>query len=177
MPRELASSVSRIMSIPPAWKERFARGLFPEPGQCVGRPPFNPSWRRWVSGSLQLPHLLEGGYAFTDGSGLDQHHPTLRVAGWSVVVYDRDRRYVGAMFGAVPPEFGIAGTARDGEDFAMLMCSQNLLGCFTVRADCKGTLSCCQSPLMAMSARNPRAHLRRQVHAREDFCVRPFRAC
>eukprot|EP00959_Pyramimonas_sp_CCMP1952_P381850 8001635-Pyramimonas_sp.AAC.1 len=105
---------------PPAWKEMFARGLFPEPGQCAGRPPFNPSWGPWVHGALQLPILLEGGHVFTDGSGLDQHHPPLRVAGWSVALHSSDRCYVGALFGAVPPDIGITGTARDGEDYAML---------------------------------------------------------
>eukprot|EP00959_Pyramimonas_sp_CCMP1952_P044563 931027-Pyramimonas_sp.AAC.1 len=60
MPTELARSAGRMRQSPPAWKERFARGLFPGPGLCVGGPPFSPSWGMQVHGALQLPILLEG---------------------------------------------------------------------------------------------------------------------
>eukprot|EP00959_Pyramimonas_sp_CCMP1952_P090012 1884252-Pyramimonas_sp.AAC.1 len=51
---------------------------------------------RQMHGALQLLVVIEGGYVFTDGAGLDQHHPPRRGAGWRVVLHDSDRCYVGA---------------------------------------------------------------------------------
>eukprot|EP00959_Pyramimonas_sp_CCMP1952_P003476 72977-Pyramimonas_sp.AAC.1 len=86
-----------------------------------------------------------------------------------------DRVFLGAIYGVVPPEFATTHTARDGEDYAMLMVSQHVLGTFSVLADCKATLSCCTCPQSATSVANPRAHLWLRVHSREDFPQRVFK--
>eukprot|EP00959_Pyramimonas_sp_CCMP1952_P267402 5591308-Pyramimonas_sp.AAC.1 len=96
------------------------------------------------------------------------------VAGWRVVLHDSDRCYVGAIFRAVPPDCGTLGAAREGEDYATLMCAENVLGQLTGRADCRSALSCCQSPKLSTSECNPRAHLWRRVHVREDIRARPI---
>ena len=60
----LAKAAAIVGRAPPAWRERFARGLFPEPGLCVSRPPFDPSWGLRGTG-VELPLSLEEGFVFT----------------------------------------------------------------------------------------------------------------
>eukprot|EP00959_Pyramimonas_sp_CCMP1952_P050949 1064294-Pyramimonas_sp.AAC.1 len=49
------------------------------------------------------------------------------------------------------------------------MASVHVLGDFSLRADCKATLSCCSDVRKATSVTNPRAHLWLRVHGREEF--------
>ena len=84
------------------------------------------------------------------------------------MLYDSERRFVGVLYGAVPPLFGPQQVARDGEDFAVLKVSELVFGRFSVLSDCKGTLNCCRKPAMAQAPSNARAHLWSRVHSRED---------
>eukprot|EP00959_Pyramimonas_sp_CCMP1952_P329419 6896582-Pyramimonas_sp.AAC.1 len=49
--------------------------------------------------------------------------------------------------------------AKCGEDYAMLIVSRQVLGSHAVLSDCKGTLSYCRSPSLAVGAGNPRANV------------------
>ena len=52
----------------------------------------------------------------------------MRTAGWSVVVYDSDRRLVAEAWGAVPLEEAPEQLARDGEDYAVKILTDQVSG-------------------------------------------------
>ena len=88
--------------------------------------------------------------------------------------FSADGTYRGAIYGVVPPEFAITNTARDGEYYAAYMASVHVLGEFSLRADCKATLSCCSDVRKSTGVTNPRAHLWIRVHGREEFQISLF---
>ncbi|CAK0827805.1 unnamed protein product, partial [Prorocentrum cordatum] len=97
--------------------ELFARGLFPDASVRQPRPGtdyFQSSTSRRTSG----PHL-DGHRVFVDGSGLDQAHPRLRAAGWSVVVHDAGRRLAAEAQGAAPIQEAPEQLARGRGDCAV----------------------------------------------------------
>eukprot|EP00959_Pyramimonas_sp_CCMP1952_P139627 2922000-Pyramimonas_sp.AAC.1 len=83
---------------------------------------------------------VEDGFVFTDGNGFYTEIPYVRSAGWTVVVYDNERRRIARYVGAVPYDVCPRQVAKCGEDYAMLIVSRQVMGTYTVSSDCEGTL-------------------------------------
>eukprot|EP00959_Pyramimonas_sp_CCMP1952_P413880 8671840-Pyramimonas_sp.AAC.1 len=98
LPTELLGAVKRMKQAPGALQTLFCRGILPDPAQA---------------------RLF-----FTDGSAFYTDISHMRSAGWSVVVYDHERRRLARYYGAVPKDVRPLQVAKCGEDYAMLMVSR-----------------------------------------------------
>ena len=76
-------------------------------------------------------------------------------------------------YGAVPYELGPFQTARDGEDFAILMLSRNALlgGRIAVHVDCEGTLGCAYALPCSDWGKEQRAHWWSEINDRLDLAT------
>ena len=88
----------------------FARRIFPDPVEWLGRPVRNADDDyiqriRWPLSGMVIP---EGSGMFTDGGGYENHYPRLRVAGWAAVAADHNCEVIAAIGGVElmrePPE-------------------------------------------------------------------------
>ncbi|CAK0887341.1 unnamed protein product, partial [Prorocentrum cordatum] len=87
-----AAARAELMGRP--FTELFARGLFPDISELVQRPlRTDDDFKRATSGP-NLGPCADGEHVFADGSGLDQNCPSLRAAGWSIIVFDKHRKLV-----------------------------------------------------------------------------------
>ena len=159
---ELRQAAQEVAKLGEPFTELFARGLFADVGELYERPPRTPEMefvctRGWRDIG---PFLEDGALVFVDGSGLDQDHPRLRTAGWAVVIYDNQRRFRAAAWGAVPLAEGPDQLPRDGEDFAVKMLLSVVAGGrYKLHIDCLATARCAAAPLEAAGPSAPRAHL------------------
>ena len=138
--------------------ENFARGLFPDVSSLLPKPASSSSMEvTWINrpASGRMSGLI-----FCDGSGTHPHWPQLRRAGWSVVQVDRFGKMISAAYGPVPFDHAPEQVARDGEDYAVFMCSLVATPPLQIYSDCSGTVRCIRSgPQYSSSPANPRAHL------------------
>ena len=138
--------------------EMFARAVFPAPEALL------PALLNSTQAQVHWINCPEGGRMsgtlFTDGSGLHPRWPQLRRAGWAVVQVDASGQLVAAAYGPVPHDEAPEQIARDGEDYAVFMCSLVATPPFRLHIDCAGTLACVQlGKAYAAGADNARAHL------------------
>jgi len=128
--------------------------LFQRPPRPVGD---------YLQFSISWPDLgpyLDGEHVFVDGSGYDQAYPSLRTAGFSVVVYDSGLRLIAEAWGAVPLSEAPEQLARDGEDYGVKVLTDTVAGGnYRLCIDCLATVRCAGSPEEAASANSQRAHL------------------
>jgi hypothetical protein len=137
--------------------ELFARGVFPAVDAAVPGPLRSDQVQiNWVN---RPAHGRMSGTLFTDGSGLHPRWPQLRRAGWSVVQVDSLGNLLSAAYGAVPVDEAPEQVARDGEDYAVFMCSLVATPPFELYIDCAGTLHCVTAGRAACTgADHARAH-------------------
>ena len=112
---------------------------------------------------------VHNGCAFVDGSGMAGLYPELRSTGWSVIVFDEERRLRARYYGAVPRIEGPSQVARDGEDYSILQCSKMVMGTYQVKSDCKGSVRCCHDLDSAAGPKNLRSHIWKRTRSNEDF--------
>ncbi|CAK0875083.1 unnamed protein product [Prorocentrum cordatum] len=92
--------------------------------------------------------------------GLDQSYPSLRGAGWSIIVFNKHRRLVAEAWGSVPLSEGPEQLARGGEDCAVKVLTDTIAGgSFKLYCDCLATVRHAVNPLAAAAAGSPRARL------------------
>ena len=138
--------------------ENFAKGLFPTPVALLP-PPLGESqapihWINKPAGGRMH------GILFTDGSGRFPNVPELRRAGWSIVMVDRFGDFISAAYGPVPFQVAPEQNSRDGEDFAVFMCTQLVMAPFMLYVDCKATVACAsRNSSYSVGPGNERAHL------------------
>ena len=154
-PEYLRQAASRITN--PTLRERFAKGLLPEPSAMLP-PPLTKAQlsTQWINKPV-LGRLT--GTLFLDGSSTGGRIPFLRRAGWAVVQVDNGGKLVAAAYGAVPWEAAPAQEARDGEDYAVFMLTEVAALPFTIYVDCAGTVGAAGNPLVGTRPRHLRAHL------------------
>ena len=150
---------SRVARGPHHLRERFARALLPDAEACAPRRSVSHLAEFRQAGQNILGDVLSGDFVFTDGSCIQAELPRWRVAGWSVVVLNRDHSFRGALFGSVPFQQAPLQVARDGEDWAASQALRHLGGQYTMHVDCKATLQCLWFPWKASDPRNARAHM------------------
>ncbi|CAK0815883.1 unnamed protein product [Prorocentrum cordatum] len=134
-------------------------GLFPAISELVQRPLRTDDYFKHATSWPSFGPFADGEHAFADGSGLDQNYPSLRTAGRSIIVFDKNRRLVTEAWGSVPLSEGHEQLARDGEDYAVKVRTGTIAGgSFKLYCDCLATVRCAGNPVAA-AAGCQRAHV------------------
>ena len=82
-----------------------------------------------------------------------------------MVAYDADVHLLGSLRGEVPRNLCPSQSARDSEDYAVLMASRHAAGRYMLHSDCNATVACGQDLASGTGLGQPRAHMWRQAAA------------
>ena len=145
--------------------EKAAAGIFPSPLE-LAPPPLRECQAHIVWINRPASGALTGNI-FPDGSAMDPTDPLLSRAGWGLAQVDDDGGFVAGCYGAVPYELGPFQTARDGEDFAILMAASGCVDTLSDHSyfiDCSGTVSAFRDPIGSVGSGSRSAHLWSRIH-------------
>ena len=101
----------------------------------------------------------DGTLAFTDGSCIFGDFPTMRCAGWAVVVMSPEGAIIAQAWVAVPPALMPSQSARSGEDYAAAVALTEIVGNYHLLIDCQGTVESAKNLGRAKGPAGIHAHL------------------
>ena len=162
-PKWLAEHAARASRAGHEVGERFCRPSFPDPGHLFPRvEPAEEDLISWVN--RPADGLLKG-LCFSDGSAILPEYACLRRAGWAVVSVDRNGNLLSAAYGPVPLHEAPQQTAKQAEDYAILMLSRLAMAPIKVGIDCASTCDQVQLGPGHSRAMHPGCHWWDQVWA------------